>query len=44
MNLFTFLNYYLSYPDKKIAIDILHKEGNEILSMTVSLINTAINK
>ena len=30
------------YPDKKEEIAILHKECNELLSMTVSSINTAI--
>ena len=32
------------YPDKKSMIDILYKEGNEILSMTVSSIHTALKK
>ena len=30
------------YPDEQDAILILYKEGNELLSMTVSSINTAI--
>ncbi len=30
------------YPDKKPELRELHKEGNEILSMVVSSINTAI--
>ena len=32
------------YPDKKDAINTLYKEGNQILSMTVSSINTALHK
>jgi hypothetical protein len=30
------------YPDKKEDLSILHKEGNELLSMTVKSINTAV--
>jgi four helix bundle protein len=30
------------YPDKKDVIIVLYKEGNELLSMTVSSINTSI--
>jgi len=32
------------YPDKQNMMDTLYKEGNEILSITVSSINTALNK
>ena len=32
------------YPERKNEISILYKEGNELLSMVVSSINTTLNK
>jgi len=32
------------YPERKAEITLLYKEGNELLAMAVSSINTALNK
>jgi len=34
--------HFCFYPERKNEIEVLHKEGNELLAMTVASINTTL--